>query len=89
MIYILIWNRYFFPIKMSNENDYLKLYIQIQERLNQITFTNNEIDEIRRLLCLLESLKYKNKEMTEVLTLQWVKLKYGMTHSEMAEVIGN
>lgn len=89
LLWTIIWYVFFHPRKIEQKNEYLKLYIKIQEKLYQINLSASELKDIRKMICLLESMKYKNSEMTEVVTLQWIIRKYGMTTKEMAETIGN
>jgi hypothetical protein len=88
--YYLIWNWFIKPIRNHRKNEYNKLYQEIYNRLHpygsneRTRLEAKELDKIRIMLCELESLKYKNSEMTEVITLDWVKKKYGLTKEEMA-----
>lgn len=86
-IYWLVWKVLIEPIQKKRRDEYWQLYGHINDLLSASTHSVKDIENIRQALCLLENLKYKNKEMTEVLTVQWLKLKYGMTRQEMADTI--
>lgn len=79
----LLWKHRIKPENDRNEADYEKLYKTIQSLLADNPTGTKALEEIRLMIAVLENLKFKNKEKTEIIFLQYVKLRYGMSKDDM------